>query len=311
MEEKLIVFISSRINDEMKRARQAVRQAIAALPLTRPWLFEEAPASAAPLDQSYLRWVGRCDLFILLLGEDITDPVRVEWETATQARKPRLVFLKKGAQNEAAWEFAKSLDVKWKEYRTLDELKRQVQAAVGDELIKGYRAYGVSEGERAGLQEHVRELLLLPPDLQSGGIAIGGDVVYGDKVGGDKVAGDKVVVTTHVRDVRGGTVITAGRDVTYTAGVAGGDLTAIFAAFLRELQAQADLSPQDKAAAEREVKALEATLRSDEPDLGTVQGVKRFFQEKGGWLATAGLTLFSNPSVVAVVQEATKRLMGG
>ncbi|MDH4138463.1 MAG: DUF4062 domain-containing protein, partial [Anaerolineae bacterium] len=94
MEEKLIVFISSRINDEMKRARQAVREAIEALPLTRPWLFEEAPAAAARLDESYLRWVGKCDLFILLLGEDITDPVRVEWETATQARKPRLVFLK-------------------------------------------------------------------------------------------------------------------------------------------------------------------------------------------------------------------------
>ena len=194
MEEKLIVFISSGINDEMKRARQAVREAIEELPLTRPWLFEEAPAAADPLEQSYLRWVGKCDLFILLLGEDITDPVRVEWETATQARKPRLVFLKKRAQDDAAWDFAKracpefieGLDVKWKEYRTLAELKREVQAAVGDELIKGYRAYGVSDGERTNLQEHVR-------GLRAGSVTIGGDVVYGDKVGGDKVAGDKIV----------------------------------------------------------------------------------------------------------------------
>jgi len=44
-------------------------------------------------DEFYLRWVGRCDLFILLLGEDITESVRVKWETTTQARKPRLVFL--------------------------------------------------------------------------------------------------------------------------------------------------------------------------------------------------------------------------
>jgi hypothetical protein len=154
MEEKLIVFISSRINDEMKRARRTVREAIEELPLTRPWLFEEAPASADPLDESYLRWVGRCDLFILLLGEDIADPVKVEWETATQARKPRLVFLNKGAQDDAAWQFAKGLDVKWKEYETLPDLKREVQAAVGDELIKGYRSYGMSERERASLQEH-------------------------------------------------------------------------------------------------------------------------------------------------------------
>ena len=304
MEERLIVFISSRINDEMKRARRSVREAMEELPLTRPWLFEEAPAAADPLDESYLRWVGKCDLFILLLGEDITDPVRVEWETATQASKPCLVFLKKGAQDDAAWEFAKGLDVKWKEYRTLPELKGEVQAAVGDELIKGYRAYGVSEGERAGLQEHVRGLL-------AGGVTIGGDVVYGDKVRGDKVTGDKVVVGTYVRDVRDSTVITAGRDVTYTAGAAGDELSIVFAAFWQELQARPDLSPQDKAAVEREVKALEATLKSDEPDLGTVQRVKRFFKEKGGWLATAGLALLSNPSVVAVVQEATKKLMGG
>ena len=185
MEEKLVIFISSRINDEMKQARQAVREAIEELPLTRPWLFEEAPAAADPLDESYLRWVSKCDLFILLLGEDITDPVKVEWETATQARKPRLVFLKEGARNDTAWEFAKELGVKWKEYRTLAELKREVQAAVGDEMIKGYRAYGVSEGERASLRAHVRE-------LRAGDITIGGDVICGDKVGGDKVAGDKV-----------------------------------------------------------------------------------------------------------------------
>ncbi|MFB0535389.1 MAG: hypothetical protein ACETWR_10435 [Anaerolineae bacterium] len=43
--------------------------------------------------RSYRRWVGKCDLFILLLGEGVTDPVRMECERATQARKPRLFFL--------------------------------------------------------------------------------------------------------------------------------------------------------------------------------------------------------------------------
>jgi len=42
-----------------------------------------------------------------------------------------------------------------------------------------------------------------------------------------------------------------------------------------------------------------------------VQRVKRFFQEKGGWLARAGLALLSNPSVVAVVQVASKQSLGG
>lgn len=83
MAEKLIAFVSSRMDDEMKQARQVVREAIEELPLTRAWLFEESPASSGELEESYLRWVGKCDLFILLLGEDITDPIRTEWETAT------------------------------------------------------------------------------------------------------------------------------------------------------------------------------------------------------------------------------------
>ena len=197
MEDKLIVFISSRINDEMRRARQVVREAIEELPLTRAWLFEESPASADELTESYLRWVGKCDLFILLFGEDITDPVRTEWETATQARKPRLVFLKKGAQNEKAWEFARGLGVKWKEYETLDELERQVQAAVGDELIRGYRAYGVSEREKEKLEERVQGLRaqagIVARTIDTGGGAfIAGDVTV---EGGDFVGRDKKTIT--------------------------------------------------------------------------------------------------------------------
>ena len=197
MEEKLIAFISSRINDEMKQARQVVREAIEELPLTRAWLFEESPASADELAESYLRWVGRCDLFILLLGEDITDPVRTEWETATQACKPRLVFLKKGTQNEEAWAFAKGLNVKWKGYETLDELKCQVQAAVGDELIRGYRAYGVSEREKEELEERVQGLRaqvgIVARTIDTGGGAfIAGDVTV---EGGDFVGRDKKTVT--------------------------------------------------------------------------------------------------------------------
>jgi len=76
-----------------------------------------------------------------------------------------------------------------------------------------------------------------------GGVAVGGDVVYGDKVGGDKVAGDKVEVSTHVRDVHGGTVITAGRDVTYTAGAGGDDPALLEASYLRRVQVSCNALP--------------------------------------------------------------------
>ena len=197
MEEKLIAFINSRINDAMRQARQVVQEAIEELPLTQAWLFEESPALTDELEESYLLWVGKCDLFILLLGEDITDPIRTEWETATQARKPRLVFLEKGVQNEEAWAFAKGLNVKWKEYETLDQLKRQVQEAVGDELVRGYRAYGVSERERKKLEKRVQGLRdqagIVARTVDTGGGAfIAGDVTV---KGGDFVGRDKKTIT--------------------------------------------------------------------------------------------------------------------
>ena len=76
-----------------------------------------------------------------------------------------------------------------------------------------------------------------------GDVTVGGDVVHGDKVGGDKVAGDKVTVSTHVRDVHGGTVITAGRDVTYTAVAGGDDPDALRRRYLAGLAAEANRLP--------------------------------------------------------------------
>jgi len=76
-----------------------------------------------------------------------------------------------------------------------------------------------------------------------GDVTVGGDVVHGDKVGGDKVAGDKAVVSTHVGDVRDSTIITAGRDVTYTAGAAGDDPAALHRRYLAELAAEANRLP--------------------------------------------------------------------
>jgi formylglycine-generating enzyme required for sulfatase activity/energy-coupling factor transporter ATP-binding protein EcfA2 len=76
-----------------------------------------------------------------------------------------------------------------------------------------------------------------------GGMAVGGDVVHGDKVDGDKVGGDRVVVSTHVRDVHGGTVITAGRDVTYTTGTGDDDPGALHRRYLTELAVEANRLP--------------------------------------------------------------------
>ena len=96
MENPLLVFISSVIAD-MRAEREAAEAAIRAIPLSRPWVFEHSPASALPLAESYLSKVRECDIFVLLLGATLTDPVKREVETAQAAGKPLLVFLSASA----------------------------------------------------------------------------------------------------------------------------------------------------------------------------------------------------------------------
>lgn len=139
MEERLLVFVSSSIN-ELSQERATVKKAIEAIPLTRAWLFELSPASVDPVEETYLRKVRACDLFILVLGEQLPVPVYKEWRTAVAASKPRLVFLKQGARSLEVQTFIKNvLDVKWGEFANLNNLERLVQESVVDELIKVYR----------------------------------------------------------------------------------------------------------------------------------------------------------------------------
>ena len=111
MENSLIVFISSVIVG-MEAERQAAQTAAQAIPVTRPWLFEYSPASSLPLAESYLSKVRTCDIFVLLLGDTVTDPVKLEMETAQGADKPLLVFLDAGAPQPVV-DSARSLGVKY------------------------------------------------------------------------------------------------------------------------------------------------------------------------------------------------------
>lgn len=174
-EERLLVFISSAI-EELREERKAVREAIEALPLVRPWLFEETPP-APELEGSFLQKVRECHFFVLLIGEHISDPVRKEYATATEAHKPCFVFLKEVARDARASEFVDSLRVKWSRFENLADLRDKVQAAICDYLIRSFREYQLSQEEVSKLGHHLEKIE----------IAVNKSVVFGDIVGRDKV----------------------------------------------------------------------------------------------------------------------------
>ena len=51
MENPLVVFVSSMIG-ELWEERRAIKEAIEAIPLTRPWIFEYTPASTHTIEES-------------------------------------------------------------------------------------------------------------------------------------------------------------------------------------------------------------------------------------------------------------------
>jgi GNAT superfamily N-acetyltransferase len=140
-ENPLLVFISS-AQEEFRKERRVCVDAIQSLVLTRPWAFEYAPASADALEASYLRKVDQCDIFVALIGCDLTASVDKEWKRATEEGKRRLVFVKEGiARTDEVKGWLTRVDVKYDRFVTPRELQERLLIALVDELIRGYREF--------------------------------------------------------------------------------------------------------------------------------------------------------------------------
>lgn len=162
-EPKLTIFISSMIGP-LWVERAAVEEAIrTGIPLARPWVFERAPASSEEITESYLARVRECDIYLLILGDDISDPVKAEHRTAVECDKPRLCLVQEGVEcTPALEEFLSTLqaDVKYATFRDKASLRREVLRAVRLELVEGYRRYRLGEAERTQLMASIRSDLL-------------------------------------------------------------------------------------------------------------------------------------------------------
>ena len=75
------VFISSVLNlevEDLHKERDTAREVVESYRFLRPWAFEKTPASTDELDESYLKQVDECDLFVLIVGTGSTNPVTAE-----------------------------------------------------------------------------------------------------------------------------------------------------------------------------------------------------------------------------------------
>ena len=137
MEDGLTVFVSSVIADTPHERREAQR-VLPTLAVAKPWIFEFTPASEEPLDRAYLSKVEECDLFVLILGKRITDPVLREWGCAQWPHpKPTLIFVRDERDRETPLEtFVQSVAVKYKLYESVEQFSEYLVEAVCDWLIR-------------------------------------------------------------------------------------------------------------------------------------------------------------------------------
>jgi hypothetical protein len=154
--EQAKVFISSILNHSVENLieeRNAVRKAIDSYTFLRPWAFETAPASIEELDESYLRHVDECDIFTVIVGHAVTNPVVAEVQRAKQRNKPTLVFAKKlSSRNPMAQMLLDGVGRKYGEFENMAELEQAVRDAVDQTIVLGLRALS-SAGTRSLMGE--------------------------------------------------------------------------------------------------------------------------------------------------------------
>ena len=140
-ESDLLVFISS-VTDELKLSRQAARDAVLALPFTRPWLFEDSPASSESPSALYLRKVKEADIVIWLIGSETSKPVVNEIGVCMSVGHPLLAFKLPFENRDDKTQHLMSevgQYAKWKEISDASELPEQIEVALYDEVLRHFR----------------------------------------------------------------------------------------------------------------------------------------------------------------------------
>jgi len=149
--EQAKVFISSILNtrlEDLIKERKTVRRVVDSYRFLRSWAFEIAPASSEDLDESYLRNVDECDIFIVIIGSEASNPVAAEIQRAKQKNKHILGFAKRVPRRKPMAEaMLDSLGVKYASFENCVDLEQAVRDALDLVLRLGVRNRSESAGD--------------------------------------------------------------------------------------------------------------------------------------------------------------------
>jgi len=153
--EKIRLFVSS--SRDLAAEREAVGQAIAELPISKGWEIHHTAHRGEPLATT-LKAVETCDLFIILLGQDATAPIGLEWEQARLTGKRILAYRKEVAYSPSAQYFLRASEVEWTPFEDAEALKRDLLERLARELLDLKNRYGLIVEDVERLMELLKRL---------------------------------------------------------------------------------------------------------------------------------------------------------
>ncbi len=140
MERKICLFISS--SRELEEEREIIGQVVAELPISRGWEIRHT-AHGGESFESLKGAIERSDLYLIILGQDATAPIGLEWEFAHRLKKPILAYRKDVNYSPSAQYFMRVSKIEWKVFKEAEELRKDLAKALAQELLDLKNRYGL------------------------------------------------------------------------------------------------------------------------------------------------------------------------
>jgi hypothetical protein len=180
------LFVSA--GPDLEDERELIGRMIAELPVQLGWEIKRTPLPGQP-QPADLESVRRCDLFLLLMGEDIVAPVGMELDMAQRSRRAIVPLLRKGRTTPAAAAFLRAARLEWQTFTTAEEAAKLARVALIDALIEHVAEFELPPHEWQALEELRRADVGEAPPPAAGG-AGGGGIILGPE---DAAAGGVLV----------------------------------------------------------------------------------------------------------------------
>ena len=138
-EEEFLVFISSRQDEEMARARALAIETVNNYPGMRVWAFEDAPASSEAARERYIGNAGKANFVIWLIGSTTSPPVVEEIDACLRSGRKLLPFkLPARLRDLQTQELIKRVQeiVTWRKVENVETLPEHIKTALTDEMLR-------------------------------------------------------------------------------------------------------------------------------------------------------------------------------